>query len=90
VRTVVNAWFVCSTPDAGLNVQVTPAGRLGQLNVNWSARLLSDMRLTLKSEELPTPILAEAGVTEIDASSSCNCANAHWVFPDRVPLMLTL
>jgi hypothetical protein len=71
-------------------VQVIPDERLGQLNVNWSTKLLSDVRLTLKLEELPTAILADAGVTEMDASSSCNCANAPCVFPERVPLIFTL
>ena len=79
-----------SNPADGLNLQVTPAAAVGQLNVNCSVYPFCELNVTLKFAELPTEIVAELGVTDPSAPPTWMVtAGALRVTPSAVPENVT-
>ena len=75
-----------SNPVDGLNLQVTPAAAVGQLNVNCSVYPFCELKVALKFAELPTEIVAELGVTDPLAPPTWTVtAGALCVTPSEVP-----
>ena len=76
VSTDVSVPFAGNCAGEGLNVQVTPTGRLGQLNVNWSVKPFEEVMVTVTFVEVPTGTVAEVFDKVRAAFSILNCALA--------------
>lgn len=76
VRTDVSVPFAGNGAGEGLKVQDTPAGTLGQLNVNWSVKPFKEVMVTVTFVEVPTGTVAEVFDKVRAAFSIFSCALA--------------
>jgi len=76
VSTDVSVPFASNGAGEGLKEQDTPAGTLGQLNVNWSVKPFAEVKVTFTFVELPTGTVAEVFDNVRAAFSILNCALA--------------